>query len=146
MNVADLPGLYFIDTNVLVYTFDPSIPDKQATAQAIVAHALSSRRGLISTQVIQEFLNVALRKFAQPMTVPEARLYLQQVLLPLCGHYPDPPFFDYALLVQVETGFAWFDALIVAAAGASGCTHLVSEDLQHGRTIRGVTITNPFVP
>ena len=76
MNVVDLPGLYF------VYTFDENAPAKQQQARTIIAHALSSKRGVIGTQVIQEFLNVALHKFVQPMSRAEARTYLRQVLLP----------------------------------------------------------------
>lgn len=144
MNVADLSGFYFVDTNVLVYTFDENAPAKQQQARTIIAHALSSKRGVIGTQVIQEFLNVALRKFAQPMSTAEARIYLRQVLLPLCLHFPTADFYDHALLLHVETGFSWFDALIVAAASATGCTTLLSEDMQSGRVVRGVTIMNPF--
>lgn len=144
MNVADLAGLYFIDTNVLVYSFDDTAPEKQQQARSIIAHALFSQRGIISTQVIQEFLNVALRRFPEPMSVPDARNYLHQTLLPLCQHFPNPSFYDYALYMQLETGFSWFDALIVAAASASGCTTLLSEDMQTGRIVRGVTLINPF--
>jgi predicted nucleic acid-binding protein len=144
MNVAELPGLYFVDTNVFIYSFDESALAKQQQARTIIAHALSSQRGVIGAQVIQEFLNVALRKFAQPMSTAEAGTYLRQVLLPLCLHFPNADFYDYALLMQLETGFSWFDALIVAAASASGCTTLLSEDMQSGRIVRGVTILNPF--
>jgi predicted nucleic acid-binding protein len=144
MNVADLTGLYFIDTNVLVYSFDDTAPEKQQQARSIIAHALFSQRGVISTQVIQEFLNVALRKFPQPMSVQDARSYLHQTLMPLCQHFPNPAFYDYGLYLQLETGFSWFDALIVAAASATGCATLLSEDLQSGRVVRGVTIVNPF--
>jgi predicted nucleic acid-binding protein len=47
-------------------------------------------------------------------------------------------------MVQVETGYSWHDALIVAAALDLGCRTLLSEDLQHGRAVRGLTIVNPF--
>lgn len=144
MNVVDLAGLYFIDTNVLVYSFDDTAPEKQQQARSIIAHALHSQRGMISTQVIQEFLNMALRRFPQPMSVPDARTYLHQTLMPLCQHFPNPGFYDYALYLQLETGFSWFDALIIAAASSSGCSTLLSEDMQSGRVVRGVTIVNPF--
>lgn len=144
MNVAELAGLYFIDTNVLVYSFDDTAPEKQQQARAIIAHALFSQRGVISTQVIQEFLNVALRRFSQPMSVQDARSYLHETLMPLCHHFPNPAFYDYALYLQFETGFSWFDALNVAAASAAGCTTLLSEDLQSRRVVRGVTVVNPF--
>ena len=41
--------------------------------------------------------------------------------------------------------FSYWDSLIVAAALDAGCTTLFSEDMQHGRVLRGqLTIVNPF--
>lgn len=144
MNVDALDGSYFIDTNVLIHTFDSTAPDKQRLAQDIVTHALRTQRGAISSQVVQEFLNAALKKFTVPMSVSDARAYTQAVLLPLCQHFPSQQSYDHALLLKEETGFAFYDALIVAAAADIGCATLLSEDLQHGRKIRGLTIFNPF--
>lgn len=144
MSVAEPAGLYFLDTNIFVYSFDATEPVKQQTARQIVQAALRTQRGVISTQVAQEFLNLALRKFAQPMTVSEAREYLTTVLLPLCRHFPSAAFYDRALLLKEETGYSWYDTLIVAAAVEAGCTTLLSEDMQSGRVVKGVTIRNPF--
>lgn len=144
MSVAEPAGLYFLDTNIFVYSFDATEPVKQQTARQIVQAALRTQRGVISTQVAQEFLNLALRKFAQPMTVSEAREYLKTVLLPLCRHFPSAAFYDRALLLKEETGYSWYDTLIVAAAVEAGCTTLLSEDMQSGRVVKGVTIRNPF--
>ncbi len=58
---------FFLDTNILVYTFASHAPQKQARALALVQDALANGHGVISTQVIQEFLNVATRKFATPL-------------------------------------------------------------------------------
>ena len=144
MNVADLRGLFFLDTNILVYSFDLDNPKKQETAQYLVQEALRTQRGVISSQIIQEFLSLALRKFARPMTVSESREFLRITLMPLCHHYPSTSFYDHALLLEEETGFSFYDALVVTAAVELRCTTLLSEDLQHGRTVRGVTILNPF--
>jgi predicted nucleic acid-binding protein len=146
MSVAEPAGLYFLDTNIFVYSFDATEPVKQQTARQIVQAALRTQRGVISTQVAQEFLNLALRKFARPMTVSEAREYLTTVLLPLCRHFPSAAFYDRALLLKEETGYSWYDTLIVAAAVEAGCTTLLSEDMQSGRAVRGVMIRNPFAP
>lgn len=145
MNVADLRGNFFIDTNVLVYSFDKNMPHKQQNAQGIIRYALQTQRGIISTQVVQEFINLALRKFVPPLSSNDVRQYLQTVLLPLCQHFPSISFYDQTLSIQVETGYAWYDSLIVAAAIESGCTTLLSEDLQHNRKIRTVTILDPFI-
>lgn len=144
MRVADLQGYFFLDTNILVYSFDARVPAKQATARQLIAEGLRTQRGIISTQVVQEFLSVALRKFEHPLTVSEAREYLTTVLVPLCRHTPSTGFYDGALLLKEETGVSFYDALILSAAVETGCSTLLSEDLQQGRTIRGVTLRNPF--
>jgi predicted nucleic acid-binding protein len=144
MNVADLSGLFFLDTNLFVYSFDAGAPAKQQIAQQWIAAALRTQRGVISSQVVQEFLNIALRKFAQPMSVSEAREYLRTVLTPLCQHVPSSGFYDRALLLREEIGFALYDCLVVMAAVEAGCTTLLSEDLQSGLVVHGVKIVNPF--
>jgi predicted nucleic acid-binding protein len=113
-------GKHFIDTNIFVYTFDTGASDKRRRARQIVAAALANREGVISWQVVQEFLDVATRKFEKPMSVSRA--------LSLAG----------------DTGFAFYDALIVTSAASAGCNIILTEDLQHGRRISGVEIRNPF--
>lgn len=136
--------MYFLDTNILVYSFNSTAPTKQEIAKGLIQDALKSQRGMISSQVAQEFLNVALWKFARPMNVSDARQYLTAVLVPLCRHYPSMAYYDLALLVKEETGFSFYDSLIITAAIESGCHTLVTEDLQDGRTVRGVRIFNPY--
>jgi predicted nucleic acid-binding protein len=144
MSVADRPGLFFLDTNIFVYSFDHQAPEKRQTARLLIQTALSTQRGIISTQVVQEFLNVALRRFARPMAASEAREYLRAVLVPLCQHYPSMALYDRTLLLREETGFSFYDSLVLAAALESGCSTLFSEDLQHGRNVQGLALENPF--
>lgn len=145
MNVDGLRGLFFLDTNIFVYSFDVTTPIKQKIAQNLIYAALHTQRGVISSQIIQEFLNLALRKFAHPLSSTESKEYLQGILLPLCQHFPTVSFYDRALSVRDETGYSFYDALVVAAAADIGCSILLSEDLQNGRKVQGVTIMNPFI-
>jgi predicted nucleic acid-binding protein len=64
--------------------------------------------------------------------------------VPLCQHYPSTALYDRALLLREEMGFSFYDALVVAAALESGCSTLLSEDLQHGRSVHGLALVNPF--
>lgn len=144
MNVAKLTGQFFIDTNVLIYTFDDTAPKKRDAARKIVAEGLRSGRGVISTQVIQEFLNVALRKFAPPMSPSDARRYLHKVLPPMCQHYPSAQFYDSATMLMEQHSFSFYDALIVTAALETECATLLSENMQDGMNLRGLKIVNPF--
>jgi predicted nucleic acid-binding protein len=145
MNVDEISGPFFIDTNIVLYSFDAGAPAKAETAKRIIEYALRTQRGMISSQVLQEFLNAATKKFTAAFQPGDLRLYSRNVLMPLCGHYPSDATFDHALVVHEETGYSLYDSLIVCAALESGCTTLLSEDLQHGRRIQNMAIVNPFL-
>ena len=135
---------YFLDTNIIVYSFDASQPDKQSRAQELIGAGLQSGEGVISTQVVQEFLNVATRKFASPLKIEDCKAYLKMVLGPLCHVYPDQALYETSLDIQQETGYSFYDAIIVAGALRGGCEILYSEDLKSGQQVRGLKIVNPF--
>jgi predicted nucleic acid-binding protein len=135
---------FFLDTNIFVYSFDHAYPIKQRQARALIERALESRNGVISYQVIQEFLNVALRRFRQKLPLAEARTFMTRILMPMCEIYPDQRLYAEALTIAEETGWGFYDSLIVTSAAVAGCISLWSEDLQDGRIVRGVKIQNPF--
>ncbi len=134
----------FIDTNVFVYHLDSSDKRKQRIAEGIVRAAVASRNACISFQVVQEWLNTALRKAALPLSAEQARDYLDVVLLPLMQVSASGALYHRALDVQQRLRFGFYDSLIVAAALAAGCTRLLTEDLQHGQQIETLRVHNPF--
>jgi predicted nucleic acid-binding protein len=134
----------FIDTNVFVYHLDGSDKRKQRVAETIVREALASGGGCISFQVVQEWLNTALRKATTPIAPDQARAYLDVVLLPLMQVLPSAALYHRALDVQQRWRFGFYDSLIVASALNAGCTRLWSEDLQDGQRIEGLLVKNPF--
>lgn len=135
---------FFLDTNILVYSFDPTTPARRDRARELIAQALETDRGCISYQVVQEFLNVATKKFPAPMPPAAARRYLASVLMPLCRVFANGGLYERALGVQERWQYAWYDALIIASALEAGCAVLYSEDLQDGQVIENLTIRNPF--
>ncbi|MEI6082424.1 MAG: PIN domain-containing protein [Verrucomicrobiota bacterium] len=135
---------FFLDTNILVYSFDDGEPAKRDKARELIEQALETRRGAISWQVVQEFLNVALHKWQKPMTPADSREYLQTVLNPLCAVYPSTEIWSASLRIAEESQYRFYDSLIVAAAIQSGATIIYSEDLQHGRQFGTLEIRNPF--
>ncbi len=134
----------FIDTNVFIYHLDASDPRKQAIAERIVRQALLHGNACISHQVMQECLNVVLRKAQVTLDIAQARAYLETVLAPLLRVSASVALYQRALDVQARWRFGFYDSLIVAAALAAGCTRLLSEDLQHGQRIETLTIHDPF--
>lgn len=134
----------FLDTNILVYAFDRSAPAKQQRALQVVRHQ-SDGAWVISWQVVQEFSAVALHRFAQPMTTSDLKDLQQTLLWPACVILPSKALHRHALALQEETGYRFYDCLILAAAIASGAEQLYTEDLQHGREVGGTRILNPFL-
>lgn len=136
---------YFLDTNVLIYSFDDNEPAKRDTARKLIAVALRQGSGVISWQVVQEFMNVALHKWEKPMSVEDANEYLNGTLEPLCGVFPSATLWRSALSLQIQSQYRFYDSLIVASALQCGAKVLYSEDLQAGRQFGKLEVRNPFV-
>ena len=135
---------FFLDTNLLVYAIDATDSAKQAVAQKWVATAHESGDGIVSYQVVQEWFNVVLRKAAAPLSASEAALIYSELIEPLWRVQSSRELLDTALDLHRRDSISWWDSLIVSAALEGGCDRLLSEDLQNGRTIRGIQILNPF--
>lgn len=136
---------FFLDTNIFVYSFDAGDPAKAGRARGLIRQAVTTGKGVVSYQVVQEFFNVALRRFATPMTPAEAEQYLRTIFLPLWTVQSSPALCTEALRLMARHSLSWYDSLIVAAAQGSGCSRLLSEDLQHGLRIGNLRIENPFL-
>jgi predicted nucleic acid-binding protein len=138
-----MSGRFFLDTNIFAYTFDVKAPARARAAQ-LIRRAVDTGEGIASYQVVQEFFKVALRRFSQPMSVAEAEQYLITVFRPLLAVHSSAAIYIEALRIAGKYRFAWYDALILAAALESQCKTLYSDDFQHGREIESVRIENPF--
>jgi predicted nucleic acid-binding protein len=135
---------FFLDTNIFVYSFDSSSPKKAAQARKLIRKAIETGSGIVSYQVVQEFFNVALRRFAKPMNGGDAEQYLATTFRPLLAVHSSVALYSEALRLRDRFRLNWFDALIVASAIESKCEVLYSEDFQDGQKMEGVTISNPF--
>ena len=135
---------FFLDTNILVYQFDDTHPAKQKRARDLVREALTIGSGMCSTQVVNEFCNLALRRFAVPMSAVDCGMYVDSVLAPLCTVGWSHSLVREALRIVERWQAAWYDALIIAAAIEGGAGTLYSEDLQDGMRFGSVQVRNPF--
>jgi predicted nucleic acid-binding protein len=135
---------FFLDTNIFVYEFDLSEREKSKRASNLIRRGIQSKRGVVSYQVVQEFLNVAFKKFAKPLPTLEAERYLVSVFRPLLSVHSSPRLFLKAIELREAHRLAWYDSLIVAAALEMECEILYSEDLQAGKEIEHLRIENPF--
>ena len=135
-------GPVFVDTNVFVYRHDDSVPAKQSRAEQWIIFLVESRAGRLSYQVLQE-LYATLTRPRLKFDPSEARRIVQ-----LLSAW-NPLRIDHGILerswqVQERRTVSWWDALIIAAAQASECPVLLTEDLQAGQVFDGVTVVDPF--
>lgn len=130
------------DTNLLVYADSADEPAKQRRAIELITEHRAVGTAVISTQVMQEFVNVALRKLRLPPALIRERLDFYRRFDLVAG---TPEYMIGALDLHVLHSLLFYDALILQAAIVSGCQRLLSEDMQHGATLGGVRIVNPFL-
>jgi predicted nucleic acid-binding protein len=135
---------FFIDTNILVYSFDSEDQKKGKTSFQIIETALKTGKGNISFQVVQEFLNVACRKFSVPMSPEDAQIYLGMVLRPLCTVFSSISLYAKSLEISDRYRYSFYDSIIIASAQELSCKYLLTEDMNHGQEIEGLKIVNPF--
>ncbi|MES0489817.1 MAG: PIN domain-containing protein [Leptospirales bacterium] len=135
---------FFIDTNIFIYSFSSKDLHKKNRSQEIIQKALETNQGYISTQVIQEFINVATKKFETPIKYKDLELYLHDVLFPLCTINTNFDLIEKSLQIHHKNKLSYYDSMIIAAALFSGASILITEDLNDKQKIEGLTILNPF--
>ena len=140
-----MKGRYFLDTNIFVNSFDENAKDKQQKARELIKTSLKTGNGHISFQVIQEFFNVATKKFEVPMSLLNSKEYFDKIFMQLEVVYPDGDFVKTGLDIAATTGYSFYDSLIISAALKARCDTLYTEDLQNGQKIQNLTIVNPFI-
>ena len=136
---------FFLDTNLIVYLFDKKDSRKRGIAQGLLKEALDEGNGIISFQVIQEFCNVALKKFEVPLTPDDLKSFITRFLYPICAVVPSLEIYNHTVEICKSFGFGFYDSLIIAAAREANCSILYSEDLQNGQQVLGINIINPFL-
>lgn len=134
--------LVFIDTNVLVYAYDEADTVRGPIAEQIITDLWNTDRGMVSTQVLQEFYSVATRKLGMPHS--QARQLIADYS-EWCVMNTDPQLLVSASVLCERHQMSWWDSLVIEAALRSGATTLLSEDLQDGQAFGTLTIRNPFV-
>jgi predicted nucleic acid-binding protein len=133
----------FVDTNVLIYAHDVDANEKYQIAKAVLQNLWTSRTGVLSTQVLQEFYVNVTRKIPYPLSKDLARLVVNNYAI-WCAE-TTPAEISAAFRIEDESRIGFWDALIVSSAAKSGATRILSEDLNAGQRIAGILVENPFV-
>jgi predicted nucleic acid-binding protein len=139
-----MTALVFVDTNVLLYSYDERDLAKQARAREWLTWCWRRNSGRISTQVLNELYNNAITRFRKTVTVHQARTEVRRLRLWQPPHL-DTYTVDGAWDLQDRYALSYWDALILSSAHQQGCTYLLSEDLQHGQMMDAVKVINPFL-
>jgi predicted nucleic acid-binding protein len=132
----------FLDTNVLIYAYDPSDQRKQQIAQGLVKRALAGEIA-VSTQVLAEFAVTLLHKMS-PAAPPEDVAAVLDALGPIGVIVPDSNLVRRAVEARGAYSIHFYDGMIVAAAERGGCERIWSEELNSGQQYFGVMVDNPF--
>ncbi|MCI0555536.1 MAG: PIN domain-containing protein [Anaerolineae bacterium] len=133
-----------LDTNILVYAFDRTEPEKRVQAMKIVLDLQVNPVGCLSIQCLSEFFNAVTRGAAPKLPIEEAVQYVQDYLLA----FPTFPL-TQSIVLEAARGvrdhsLSFYDAQIWASALINDIPFVFSEDFQDGRVLEGVRFVNPF--
>ena len=137
-----------VDTNVLVYRYDPSHPRKQARAVEILRRGAEEGTLVVPFQALVEFVSATTRprRSGLPPLLPPRDAWREvadfadifEVL------YADADVLPAAISLAAVHGLSWYDATLLAHTQCRGVPRLLSEDFEDGRRYGGVTVVNPF--
>jgi len=131
----------FIDTNILIYAMDKYHPEKRSRCRDLLKSLSIELKGVISTQVMQEFYVTATRKLgADPLAVKDLLSAFERFETVLIT----PEIIREAVDCSILNRLSFWDSLIVSAAERASCETLWTEDLNQGQMIKGVRIENPL--
>jgi predicted nucleic acid-binding protein len=133
----------FLDTNVLIYAYDPKDPRKQGIARELVEKALLGD-GVVSVQVLAEFAATLLHKL-RPVVPPGAVTEILEAMHSISVVEPEAETVRRAVQAYEQYGVQFYDGMIIAAAERARCKRIWSEDLNAGQDYFGIRVENPFV-
>ncbi len=140
-----MTGAAFVDSNILIYAHDADAGFRQERAAALLRDLWETRRGRLSTQVLQEFYVNVTQKIKVRLDRAAAREVIRNYV-----SWAEIPTTPETVLRACEIGETWrvsfWDAMIVAGAEQNQVSRLYTEDLAHGSIIAGICIVNPFLP
>lgn len=135
----------FIDSNVVIYSYDTTDPVKHVKAQQEMKTIMAGGRGCVSTQVFGEFFHtVVVRK--KIMSPAEAVSAIDRLERGFRVSSIAPALVRDAIAIHQRYQLRYWDSLIIATAKRMLCTEVLSEDMNDGQDYGGVIVRNPFKP
>jgi predicted nucleic acid-binding protein len=138
-----------VDTNILVYRFDPRFGDKQARATELLRTGIAEDSIRVPHQALVEFIAAVTKPLTRSgsslLSPEEARRELEEMLTQFEVLYPDEELVRVAIRGAATYGLSWFDAHMWAYAERYGLDALWSEDFENGRLYGRVRVRDPFI-
>jgi predicted nucleic acid-binding protein len=137
-----------IDTNILVYRFDPRFPEKQQIATELLRRGIREDSVRLPHQAIIEFIAAVTRPLADNLSLlgfADAIREAEEFLVQFTVLYPNEALVRLAFRGAAAYQLSWFDSHLWAYAEHYGLDQLISEDFQHDRLYGSVRVTNPFI-
>jgi len=141
--IVDKNQKQFVNTNIFLYAYDSTTPEKGSKARQLISALWNSRQGVVSMQVLQELYVNMTKKLPHPIS-PELAA---QIISDLGQwHLHRPGLIDLQRTIELEksNSISFWDAMIVNSAQETGCSVLWTEDLNSGQYIGDLVIRNPF--
>ena len=137
---------FLVDTNVLVYAYDPRDRKKQERAQAILARLVPRDLAVISVQCLTEFFRAVRWRLPEPLSPDDA--LSQVVRLARACRVLDLTSWIVLEACRASNTYqvSIWDALIWASAKVNQIPDVLTEDWKHERVLEGVRFLNPFDP
>jgi predicted nucleic acid-binding protein len=134
---------YFVDTNILLYAHDKTAGIKHARAKALLRTLWETHRGVLSTQVLQEFCANVRKKSGAALPLEEVKALIDDYLTwDIVVNAPESV--SRALDLELRHRISFWDALILEAAEQGGAPTVYSEDMSSGQHYGSVKVINPL--
>lgn len=130
----------FIDSNVLIYAYSIDEPEKLDAVQDLLNKHDSI---IISTQTINEFINVTTRK--KMLSIEKIPLVVEEFFKVFSVALIDQKVIQKAIMLAHQHRYSYFDCLMLASAIVQDCAILYSEDMHHSHVLENLKIINPFL-
>ncbi len=137
-------GRCLVDTNILVYAYDRSEPEKRVSSVKLLDRLALSAQGVLSLQILAEFFVVVTRKLPAPLSVASAEERVLNYLQAWHTVSVTNMVFREALRGVRTHRMVFWDAQIWATARLNQIPVVLSEDFSHGAVIEEVAFLNPF--
>lgn len=142
---SDLSDI-LVDTNVLVYSFDPRDLQKQERAQQVFGQLAGAGRVVLSVQCLTEFFRTV--RWRLPNRLSPERALLEVTRFTVACKVLDLTASIVLQACQASNSYQMsiWDALIWAVARVNSIPFVLTEDAEHDTILHGVRYLNPFHP